>query len=375
MNYQVFIPVELSGAYEDSQQIVIHVLNLNPDPSSEAVYRFDSQSLFFGPGLPTTQQVQLEIKGSSRVHPPTDIFLVLVQQTGSAILKQSQIKLVLAPIIQEESDLQQATHRIRFSLGANFDFIDGPKLNNPYADVSGFLPFLVHPESGQALRGIHRWGLHLFLYQNRTISSTLNSTIISGEDSLSKSVNHLKQDFLGLQVSPMFRLSGNDPSFRNPFQLYAFLQLEFSQQRLQLQPMNSSIQGLASPSSEESGKEFGSFIPFIGPGILLRYQTKDVDLMIRQSTGYAGGYRFIPDLFTDQYTIPNRAGGPMGYHLTQINLIEKHIGLKLGMEMRGLFQWKSAFSTASFRPSFSVFLAKEVSFSKIGKLFDSIGRL
>lgn len=375
MNYQSFIPIEVSGAFTDSQDLVVHILDLN-QTSDQVGYSFESQSLTFTSDLPKRQYVHIQVKGRDSPTASSTANLILVLQSGSAILHRNQLILSFQKAAGISSKPSQLHPQFRLSLGANFDFIDGPKLNSQYTDVSAFVPHLIsashHPYSFR-----HRWGLHVFLYQNRSLSSSLNGSPYLSQDTTFQEGAQLKQEFLGMQLSPLFRLSSNTSGLHSPLHLFGFMHMEFTQQRLRLHASTNPVQDLQSFGAATKEVETVRFLPYFGLGLFLTYRTKELDLIVKQSAGYSGHYLPSSSMSSDEPALLAISHQRLGYHLTQVSFIEKKIGLKLGMEMRGLFLWKTSHHHSSryFPPSFTVFLAKEVSFSKIGKLFNSVGKL
>ena len=233
MNYQHFIPIQLSAPLPDSQEIILHVYDLNQGSHPAHFYRFETQTVRFTQASSLTQRIQLEVIGGefSQLHQTTHLLLVL--QSGTAVISHKQLILCFrAREISPKRD-RSLSHAFRLSLGANFDFIDGPKLNSHYSDVTAFLPSL-QPSTNT------RWGLHVYLFQNRSTSSPVFPGFSSVVDTNQLSHSLLRQDQLGLQISPMFRIGG--PGYpQGPFQLFTFLQAEFLQHRSSRIPSGSSL--------------------------------------------------------------------------------------------------------------------------------------
>lgn len=74
---------------------------------------------------------------------------------------------VLSKSFQEtEKDKCNSKYNYGFSLGANFDFLDGVKPNNLYASINVFVPTLF----GRCKESVFAWGFEGGLFENRSVS-------------------------------------------------------------------------------------------------------------------------------------------------------------------------------------------------------------
>lgn len=288
------------------------------------------------------------------------------------------------------------------SFGYNFDFIDGIKANDLYADFNAQFPNVFKEvkkeESGFLNKLKYSFGLDAGAYQLRTVSilDTLNETfrmvdaasnqndslILSFVTTDSRSIKKTKRENLGIFIQPKFQLIGTsnkvkEESSRLNLLFHAEWLRSIVNQTIERNVSNTSISSSAPddwprpyntvnaiPSSENNRKTV--FNTYLGAGFDLKIKKPKGHYHLKTIFGY-NNFKLVEELGFEEGTRLTFDEG--AFYLIQMNVLEtKLTGIKLGMEVRGVFTRSTPQVTLDRTvPIFSIYLAKQFGFNKIGE--------
>ncbi len=260
---------------------------------------------------------------------------------------------------------------VQISLGANFDFINGINTNAVYAEIGGFLTEVWTPFKYD---DFSKFGIDIGLINNRSITTSERDNLndfyfesIPDDDTLRKQISNeieqvieTSQEYLSVFFSPTFKLTKY---------LYFATHFEFRKvdvtktTEFSLTNPDTSIVDSRNIAEEVLARE-----PFN------LEESKEEKFTVNESIFGFGGILYIDDhpftlkvkMLIGWNTEPGRIfssefNKSFGYN-TSFSLVEKGIGLKLGGQLRGLFD--------SGKPEFSIYLTKQF---PVSKLLDFLG--
>ena len=292
------------------------------------------------------------------------------------------------------------------SFGYNFDFLDGIKTNDLYADFKAEFPKVFSkPKSVEKnfLSTIkYSFGLEAGAYQLRTVSlvDTISETFrlvngnLDANDSLvisyltvnSKSVKKTKRENFGVFIQPKFQLVH---SYNKINKEESRLSLAFHAEWLR-SIVNRTIERNTEDRTTSSsppddwprpyntvntipGSETNKttlYNTYLGGGLDLKLRRKLGNFHLKTLIGY-NNVKLLQEVesLDDPGEIVTRLSFDENwFYLIQMNVLEtKLTGIKLGMEVRGVFTRSNPQLTLDRTvPLFSVYLAKQFGFGKIG---------
>ena len=377
-SYSYQIPVMISALPSEDEPVIIKIIDLATGTAPQTMYEIEEPTLVFNSERNQVQGARINILGNYANLSEYDIHLMISIEVGIAKVEIGTFFLILKTPDNVQK-LDPLTN-YKLSIGANFDLIDGLSINSNYTDISVFHPQIWRSQNqerktGKSFSGKERWGMDIWLYQSRSVSENqLASTPVNDtsvflpfSDSIfsgSGTNQVMTRDNLGFYFSPIFRLNKLPTSDYSPMSIYVLGQLEFTRTRtFEKNPEISLAQN--DPISNLSYTGYG------GLGLLFHHSSKSVDLFLKLSSGitfFDHPVQYPQDGISNMST-PN----PM-YYQSQLRIQEKQFGLKLGADVRGFFHIKNQSSNSTgFYPVFTLFLAKEFSFSQIGRLFGPVG--
>lgn len=273
-----------------------------------------------------------------------------------------------------------------YSLGTNFDFIDGAGPSKMYHDIKVWVP---QPSIGR------NWFLrHLgfeFMFgrfrsfstpdsvnnQFRQVSSTMADSTLTLQYKTTDSKERVVSRFdnIGISLNPMIRLSADDRK-----DVFFAVAGNFEWQRTILDRTITreftTVTDSVPPADWPRPYDAVSRLPalnevsrattdnfYAGGGVRLMYRDDFGTLNLRMFAGYA--YTMVVD---GTGALPATAEG--AYYALQADFIEYKIsGVKLGTEIRGFFKRDDDVSPLRAPPRFSLYIAKEFKLEKVGELF------
>jgi len=273
-----------------------------------------------------------------------------------------------------------------YSLGTNFDFIDGSGPSKMYHDIKVWVP---QPSIGRGWF-MRRLGFEFMFGRFRSFSTpdSLNTQYRQVNSSMVDST--LEQQFIstnskerivsrfdniGITLNPMIRLSADD---RKDVFFAIAGNLEWQRTILDqtITRDYSTVSDSVPPVDWPRPYDLVSRLPsvndvsktttdnfYAGGGVRLMYRDDFGTLNLRMSAGYA--YTMIVN---GTSTIPGAAEG--AFYALQADFIEYKIsGVKLGTEIRGFFKRGDDVNPLRSQPRFSLYIAKEFKLEKVGELF------
>lgn len=290
---------------------------------------------------------------------------------------------------------------ILLSLGFNFDFLDGVKADDLYADVSVDLPFLFHPDPANAMTG---FGVELGIYQRRTVSyqDTLSeeyrlidavqfqndSTAFKYITGKATGVLETYRENLGVFLQPKWILLSEGNTVKNTARLSVIGHIEWMRTTVN-QSYNRNFYSIDTTSEvpdnwprpyntvdflppEEQKQEFIEYNLNYGVG---------VDLFVLRPTG---GLHLKAVIGNNDYKILTSLTNGVSrvrtsdtkFYSIQVEIIETQVlGFKLGAEVRGYFGGENPpLRLEKIIPSYTVYLAKQFSLDKLADLFKPPGK-
>ena len=272
--------------------------------------------------------------------------------------------------------------RILFAIGGNLNFLENPKIEGLYYDVSSFFMLGTAEEKKKPKENLanndffHRLGIDFRFAQGRFVTSEdsvviENSQTILGElmgdsiQALTQSYSfksHETLSYLVLSAAPVFRLSKNP---RNPF--YFVLHTEFTRRStirnisreiisqdtlLVMRNVEDNFRPFPVTTSQRTVKTI-EYNQILAPGIYFNYNLKNVNIRVKAVAGPS--------------TISNAALAIRGeldrktFYLFHFDALYTGSGsFKIGGEIRGFTKEV---------PSATVYIAKTFSFKTLSSLF------
>lgn len=279
------------------------------------------------------------------------------------------------------------------SFGYNFDFLDGIKTNDLYADFRVDLPNFLHKKGSiDSTSFLNRIGIEVGAYQLRTVSrlDTVQEQfrlIDSGPippDSLqllyitanSNSIRKTIRENLNVYIQPKFELINSKEAqfnlllhgewlrstFNHSFERNAKRDTSLSVPSDWPRPYNTVNEV---PETEKSKSYEYNF--YIGTGFELRVTKTVGNFYLKMICGYNKS-KFLSEDKEGNSILSNSEGL---FYLTKFEVLESQVtGIKLGVEVRGLFpQSKPSPTLDRALPGFGIYLAKQFTFQKVGELF------
>jgi hypothetical protein len=279
------------------------------------------------------------------------------------------------------------------SFGYNFDFLDGIKTNELYADLRVDLPNVLQKKSKiDTTTFWDRFGVEVGAYQLRTVSRldtvTEQFRLVDSSpippDSLqllyitanSNSIRKTIRENLDVYIQPKFELI-NTKETRLNLLLHSEWLRSILDHSFERNTNNDTTLFVPSdwprpyntvnevPSTEKSKSYEYNF--YLGTGFDLRVNKTEANFYLKMICGYNGA-KLLNEL-EDGTSQIGKTGG--WFYLAKFEVLESQItGIKLGVEVRGLFSQATPSPTIDRAlPGFGIYLAKQFTFQKIGDLF------
>ena len=308
---------------------------------------------------------------------------------------------ILVQIVNSKKDTFKESS-LSVSFGYNFDFLDGIRTNDLYADFKAEYPHvfgLEKSKTGFLNKVAYGIGLEAGITQFRTISvlDTLDTIfetfrMVDGElnnnDSLelsyitvqSKSIKKTKRENLGIFVQPNFQLFHSSTSKKDT-RLSLVIHAEWLRSIIIKSINREVIERKTSSSVPDDwprpyntvnsipGDEINKstlYNTYLGGGLNLKLKRDQGNFQLKTVFGY-NHIKLVEG-------IPMQSGSRLTFddgwfYLIQMQILEsKDTGIKLGAEVRGVFtNSKPQITLDRTVPTINIYLAKQFSFKKIGE--------
>lgn len=278
------------------------------------------------------------------------------------------------------------------SFGYNFDFLDGIKTNELYADLRVDLPNVLRKKGKIGTKEfLDCFGIEVGAYQLRTISrlDTVEEQfrLVDSKpippDSLqllyitanSNSIRKTIRENLDVYIQPKFELINTKEARFNLLLhgewLRSILNHSFERNAKKdttlFTPPNwprpyNTVNDV--PKTEKSKSYEYNF--YLGTGFDLRVNKTEANFYLKMICGYNRA-KLLREV--DGNSILSNVEGL--FYLAKFEVLESQVtGIKLGVEVRGLFPQTAPSPTLDRAlPGFGIYLAKQFSFQKVGELF------
>lgn len=351
-------------------------------------------SLFLCAKLAACQiDTTLQLNPNDTIEPPSDT-IKIIQSDNKTSFEWGGKR------ISFEKDSVKLWPEILLSLGFNFDFLDGIKANDLYADINVDLPFIFNPKVGKTKSDgfIKNLGIEFGLYQMRTLSSIDTSSeqfqIIDAvrQDSNAFTFNYItiptkgiretSRENIGLFFQPKYSLKLLNLGQQNYANLSILGHIEWTRSIV-----NIKLSREFSPDTTDAIPDSWGSPPYELTRTLppLLENTKFVEYNSNYGVGWelfvskkSGSIHLKQVLGLNNYRVLRGLGNTTQeflsyknlFYLVQAEVMENNIlGIKLGAEVRGYWRKNPQVSIERNTPFFTVYLAKQFSFDKIAELF------
>ncbi|MCB9277278.1 MAG: hypothetical protein H6562_00065 [Lewinellaceae bacterium] len=286
------------------------------------------------------------------------------------------------------------------SIGYNFDFLDGIKTNELYADLKIDLPEIFPSKTPKTNNLWNKIGLEAGAYQLRTLSfldnfsarntfrmidaQRIDSTFLFKYITIqAEKIRRITRENLSIFIQPKLKLKENNSNEKVHSRLNLLFMAEYQRSVLDYTlDLNivSADTSLEVPSDwpipydlvnrlplSEKGRSFEYNINF-GIGLGLQVKTQEGNLNLKTSMGY-NRIKLVQKLDDSGNSTLKKGSG--FFYLIQADVLEtKATGIKLGLEVRGIIHESGQqLSLDRAVPNFSIYLAKQFGLKKIGELF------
>lgn len=278
------------------------------------------------------------------------------------------------------------------SFGYNFDFLDGIKTNELYADLRVDLPNILRKKDQTSSKGIlDRLGIEVGAYQLRTVSrlDTVQEQFrLTGSKSIapdklqliyitvnSNSIRKTIRENLDVYIQPKVELMSTKEAQFNWLFHFEWLRstLDHSFER-NISKRDTTL--VAPPNwprpyyainevpGTEKDKDY-EYNFYLGTGFDLRINTTEANFYLKMICGYNGA-----KLLTGGDLVTKVSDVKDWFYLTKFEVLESQVtGIKLGVEVRGAFPSNIPSSVLDRTlPGFGIYLAKQFTFEKVGDL-------
>lgn len=312
-----------------------------------------------------------------------------VKVTGDSVILWNNT-VILFKKSSDTSKLKISTFSLSF--GYNFDFLDGIKTNDLYADLRVDLPNVLRKKGKDDKRIFQdRFGIEVGAYQIRNVSRfdtvTEQFRLVSGKpitpDSFqllyitanSNSIRKTIRENLDVYIQPKFELINTKESRLNLLLHGEWLRSTFDH-RFERNAKKDTTLFVPTdwprpyntvkevPNSERSKSYEYNF--YVGTGLDLRVNKAEANFYLKVICGYNRA-QLLKDV--DGNSVLSNTEG--WFYLAKFEVLESQItGIKLGVEVRGLFPQSTPSLTLDRAvPGFGIYLAKQFTFQKVGELF------
>lgn len=287
-----------------------------------------------------------------------------------------QIKNLQTKIDSLNQQLKVKDGPFKLSIGASFDFLSGTSKTDLYYDLNFFIPEIWKNDSNKFWKNV---GLDFSFYQTRLFGDsiflsleqepkkfgTLNSdTLLAEKYTLSRERKTTLEN-MGIFLSPTYKIrpnlyallhfegiiQGETVYFNDTFtEIDSTLKIALIDYKDPTNPLRKIQQG------EKISVRKNDFRGFLGIGFLLDFTVTDVNFRLKPVFGYMKNKPWIRN--------PREENVEGKFYDISIQIIEKNTGIKLGGEVRNLFDTDD-------NPNYSIFLSKNFSLSKLGEFIKS----
>jgi len=390
--YPVVFSAKL-GTYKDSGDYKLMISVSNNSDFSKKYYKLDFNEKKFADideKDKTKNIVYLTLYKDSLEDRTRTLILKLDVYKSGTLLKDSVNKGKFKEIIINVEGSKVVDSLKSFSylayVGTNFDLVDGIKAKNLFFATNIFLPPL---KKGAV-------GMHLYLYGNRTMTTTdTTGNIVRVTKILKTSDTTYKQfteqstlvrttvsDNIGAYVSPIINL-WSASSRDNRLQLYYTPSLEFIWRRTNLtsiytndKNIDSTVIKAAIPGNVDfeskfisNVNEFAFKFGFIGLTIVHESESKNISVRIHMCAGYSSIYSpFVNAVTKGSATTSTISSGytttPDIFFSGRTWITEGVTGITLQAEITNTLKYP--------RPFYGVTLSKAINFQNLGKFFQPL---
>ena len=339
--------------------------------------------------IQNTIKAQPANKTSQSTEPKVEPTKDTVKVTGDSLILWNN-SIILFRKSTDTSKLKISPFSLSF--GYNFDFLDGIKTPELYADLRVDLPNVLQKKGKTKVNKLrNRFGIEVGAYQLRTVSRLdtvaeqfrlVDSRPIP-PDSLqllyitanSNSIRKTIRENLDVYIQPKFELMNTKETRFNLLLHGEWLRsiLDHSFERNAKKDTTlfappdwprpyKTVNEV--PKTEKSKSYEYNF--YIGTGFDLRVNKTEANFYLKMICGYNRAKLLREE---DGVSILSNVEG--WFYLAKFEVLESQItGIKLGVEVRGLFpQTTSSPNLDRALPGFGIYLAKQFTFQKVGELF------
>ena len=321
-------------------------------------YKIEQSSLVFNKDV-KTNMLLVTIKSDSENEEVEDLHI--------SIKKSDNYRIGKSPLhVVRISNAIDVPNPYRLSIGANFDFLDGPKVNDVYYDFDIFIHDVIKTKRGYV------WGLESGIVQNRSISvdSTRNRRYetrkilqqnaaldtVSLQRTLSTYESKARIDHLSLFLAPTYRFNKSFSTNNFYLQIYAEVLRRTTEvsRKQEIISRDTSIVAVANLDPDFVNRlpvknmRYTTTEGNFGLGLKYYHVTDDVEFQASAILGVS---------------VRNSGFLRSGFYLLGFNVTERSNLIRLGGEIRG--------DLPAYEPIIHIYIAKEFTLKKLTELFKS----